>query len=122
MFPESELRNMYNTNPDGSVGDYKASTPAIHKAIGDGALKRDYSSIRVPRPELVPSAAMPRYEPMNAQERAAIESFNATTEAYIIRWKKNLQHAPGGVRIVDIPGANHYIFLGTRNCGRFWQA
>lgn len=122
------MRNIYNTNPDGSVGDYKASTPAIHKAIGDGALKRDYSSIRVPIPALFPSAAAkPRYEPMNAQERAAIESFNATTEAYIIRWKKNLQHAPGGVRIVDIPGANHYIFLGTRttycvNCGRFWQA
>ena len=30
-FPESELRNMYATNPDGSVGDYKASTDAIHK-------------------------------------------------------------------------------------------
>jgi pimeloyl-ACP methyl ester carboxylesterase len=42
-FPESELRNMYATNPDGSVGDYKASTDEIHKAIGDGAQKRDYS-------------------------------------------------------------------------------
>lgn len=48
-------------------------------------------------------------------KRAAIESFNAATEAYIIRWKKNLQHAPGGVRIMDIPGANRYIFLGNQD-------
>jgi non-heme chloroperoxidase len=47
-FPEPELRNMYEANPDGSVGKYRASTPAIHKAIGEGAQVRDYSKIRVP--------------------------------------------------------------------------
>jgi len=46
-FPESELRNMYAINPDGSVGEYKASSPDIHKAIGAGAQKRDYSKIEV---------------------------------------------------------------------------
>jgi hypothetical protein len=43
----------------------------------------------------------------NAQERAAIEEFDAATAAY----KKNLQHAAADVRIVDLPGANHYSFL-----------
>src|SRR6266496_1116385 len=68
-FPEPELRNMFGMNPDGSVGDYKASTPAIHKAFGDATL------------------------------------------AYVNRWNKNLLTTPGGVRLVDIPGADHYVFI-----------
>jgi pimeloyl-ACP methyl ester carboxylesterase len=46
-FPESELRNTFATNLDGTRGPHK--TPrSIHRAIGDGARKRDYSGIRVP--------------------------------------------------------------------------
>jgi len=109
-FPESELRNQYESNSDGSVGQFRTS-PRIHAAIGAGALKRDYSRIRVPILALFPSSGdKPRYEPKNAQERAAIEAFDAATQAYILRWKKNLQKAPGNVRIIDLPGANHYIF------------
>jgi pimeloyl-ACP methyl ester carboxylesterase len=48
--PESELRNQFATNSDGSVGAYKATTPFIHEAFGNGALKRDYSNFRVPIP------------------------------------------------------------------------
>lgn len=45
--PESELRSVFETNPDGTMGRHK--TPArIHRAIGDGQKKRDYSKIRVP--------------------------------------------------------------------------
>lgn len=40
-----------------------------------------------------------------------MEAFDAATAACIARWKKNFQNAPGGVRIVDLPGANHYLFL-----------
>lgn len=43
--------------------------------------------------------------------RIATLEFNAATRAYVDRWKKNLMTAPGGVRIVDLPGANHYLFL-----------
>jgi len=111
-FPESELRNMYATNPDGSVGAYKASTPFIQEAFGTGALRREYSNIRVPILAFFPSAAEKlRYEPKNPGERSAIEAFDNATQAYILRWKRNLQHAPGGVRVVDVPGANHYVFL-----------
>ena len=43
-FPEAELRNQYDTNPDGSVGPNR--TPyAIRKAIDEGTRKRDYSNI-----------------------------------------------------------------------------
>jgi non-heme chloroperoxidase len=132
-FPEPELRNMFAANPDGSVGDYNASTPTIHKAIGDGAQKREYSKIQVPilaifswscsekvtgpytciqKPHHNPLyEAKPPYEPKNAQERAAINAFDDATLAYVNRWNKNLLAAPAGVRLVDIPGADHYLFI-----------
>ena len=43
-FPEAELHNQYEENPDGSVGKLEAWS-RIHKAIGAGAQKRDYSKI-----------------------------------------------------------------------------
>jgi len=132
-FPESELRQMYEANPDGSVGEYKSSTPAIHKAIGEGALARDYSKIRVPvlaiftwsctnklygnyrcveHPHHNPLyQAQPQYKPKSKQERAAIDAFEDATLAYVNRWNKNLLTAPGGVRLVVLPGADHYLFV-----------
>jgi len=127
-FPESELRNAYETNADGSMGNHKTSS-SIHRAIGEGALKRDYSKISVPvlaffawactkhpRGEYACFAhpapqRKPEYQPKDDQERAAMEAFDAATEAYINRWKANLQNAAAGVRIIDLPGANHYLFL-----------
>ena len=110
-FPESDLRNNFECNPDGSVGKFRTAQ-YIHQAIGAGAQKRDYSKIRSPVLAFFPSAAKKRrYEPKDAQERTAIENFDAATAAYVNRWRKNLQSAPGGVRIVDLPGANHYVFL-----------
>jgi len=47
VFPESELRNCYQANPDGSMGDYKTAD-SIFDAIDAGVRKRDYSGIRVP--------------------------------------------------------------------------
>jgi hypothetical protein len=46
-FPEAELRNGFNTNPDGTMGQYK--TPrSVFDAIGAGAQKPDYAHISVP--------------------------------------------------------------------------
>lgn len=116
-FPESELRNMYETNPDGTKGGLK--TPQrISKAIGDGQKKRDYSKIAVP---VLAFLEFPRpvddprrqsdYQPKNADERAAIEAFNSATAAYVARWTKNLKSGVRGARLVDLPGAGHYVFL-----------
>jgi len=135
-FPESELRNMFAANADGSVGEYKASTPAIHKAIGEGAEKRDYSNIRVPilsffswscskelsgkyvcikHPHRNADIRLrPEYKPKKAEERAAMKAFNDATLAYVNRWNDNLLRAPGGVRLVDLPGADHYVFISNR--------
>jgi len=108
--PESELRNLYEVNPDGSMGRSKNS-PTIFRAYGDGAQKRDYSKITVPVLAFFPSLELPKPLPENEQKRTATVEFNAATRAYIDRWKKNMQNAPGGVRIVDLQRANHYLFL-----------
>ena len=55
--------------------------------------------------------AKPAYEPKDAQERAAIEAHAVALAAYFNRWKKNLQNAAAGVRIVDLPGAEHFVFF-----------
>jgi pimeloyl-ACP methyl ester carboxylesterase len=49
--------------------------------------------------------------PKNDEERAAIAAYNSATQAYIDRYVAQVQRAAGPVRIVAIPGANHYIFL-----------
>lgn len=116
-FPESELRNMYETNPDGTKG--KNKTPQrIRNAIGEGQKKRDYSKIRVPVLaffEFIRSAGEPprpgEYQPKDAEERAAIDAFRAATAAYVDRWVANLKSGVPGARLVDLPGAGHYVFL-----------
>ena len=110
-YPEAQLRASFDQNPDGSVGSYNTSN-RVHNAIGKGALPRDYSRIRVPILALFSSLSINyRYQPKDAQERAAIEEFDAATEVYVNRYKKNLLNAKGGVRIVDLPHADHYVFL-----------
>jgi pimeloyl-ACP methyl ester carboxylesterase len=116
-FPESELRNGFATNPDGTMGRYK--TPqSIHNAIGAGQKKREYSKIRVPVLALFeyPRSAIDppqpgAYQPKNKEERAAIEAFNNATAAYVDRCTKNLKSGVPGARIVDLPGAGHFVFL-----------
>jgi non-heme chloroperoxidase len=105
------LRNEYGENPDGSVGEFRTSDQ-IHRAIGQGAQKLDYSKIRVPVLAFFPSAGTEsKYQPKNDEERAAIRAFDDATAVYVNRYKKSLQNAAAGVRIVDLPGAKHYVFL-----------
>jgi non-heme chloroperoxidase len=110
-YPEAQLRASFDQNPDGSVGSY--NTPdKVHDAIGRGALPRDYSRIRVPILALFSSLSINyRYQPKDAQERTAIEAFDAATKVYADRNEKNLLKAKGSVRIVHLPQADHYLFL-----------
>lgn len=115
-FPESELRNGFATNPDGTMGEHK--TPGrIHNAIGAGAKKRDYSKIRVPvlalfdYPRYADAPKKGGYQLKNDEERAATKAFAEATAAYVDRWLKNLMSSVPGVRLVDLPEAGHYVFL-----------
>ncbi len=116
-FPESELRQLFVANPDGTMGPYQASTGSIHDAIGAGQKKRDYSNILVPvlaflefpRPTYDPK--LDRYVPTNDEERAAIVAVNRATAAYVERWMKDLKRGVPDTRFVDLPGAGHFVFL-----------
>jgi pimeloyl-ACP methyl ester carboxylesterase len=116
--PESELRQMFTANEDGTVGAYKASDGSVHAAIGSGQRKRDYSNIKVPvlamfeypRPR-PPVAATGMPESESSEERAAREAYASATAAYVDRWVKNLKSGVPEARIVDLPGAGHFVFL-----------
>ncbi len=109
-FPESELHNQYEENPDGSVGNFRTSDE-IHRAIGRGAQKRDYSRIHVPILAFFPLVGTEsKYRPKNDEEQAAIKAFNDATDSYVNRYKANLRKA-ADVRIVVLTGANHYVFI-----------
>jgi pimeloyl-ACP methyl ester carboxylesterase len=127
-FPESELRQLFRENADGSVGRYQGPTGAVHTAIGAGQKKRDYSRVTVPILALSTFACSPlnggndrciqhpsdrpKYQPQNAAERVTIEHFESLEAVYIGRWKSNLRQAASKrVRLVDIPRASHHIFL-----------
>jgi hypothetical protein len=49
------------------------------------------------------------------QERANIEAFDKADDAYPLRWSRDLLSAKGGVRLVDIVEANHYLFLSNED-------
>lgn len=128
-FPESELRQLYETRPDGSVGEYTASTRAIHEAIGDGEVKRDYTNIRVPVlalfefPRTVASVMRPDGTldvtklrpddpyPRNDEDAANMLAVASATKAFMDRWVTNLTRSVPDAKLVDLPEAGHYVFL-----------
>jgi non-heme chloroperoxidase len=106
-FPESESR--------ASTADYQSARRAL-KAIGEGTKKRDYSNIRAPVLSLFatfrPAGDPLRHDmPKDPQERAVVEAFEAATMVYIKKYENSLLTAVPNARIVELPGANHYIFL-----------
>jgi len=119
VFPESELRQLFVENPDGSIGRYKASTGAIHNAIGAGQKKRDYSHIRVPVLaflEIPRPGDSPGYQPKNEEERAVIQGHADAIAAYVDRWMKNLKSGVPAARVIDLAAghdkpAGHFVFL-----------
>lgn len=116
-FPEADWRNQYDTNPDGSVG--RNRTPySIRKAIDQGAKKRDYSNITVPilyLPTVAPSARDwsqgYRFKPQNAEQRAELQRIYDADRVYLNRYESNMRTAKGGVRIVELRGADHYEYI-----------
>jgi len=115
-FPESEFRNTYETNSDGTRGRYKS--PDIPPRIGQGQIPKDYTSIRVPVlalfefPRTMDDYPRPgEYQPANEAERAAIVAFARATKAIADRWSTKLTKAVPDTKLIDLPGAGHYVFL-----------
>ena len=110
-YPEAELHNTSACNPDGSVGKGTAAEH-VHDYIGAGVEPLDYSKIRVPVLAIFGTLGVaPLYRPKNEVERVSIQNFEAATDVYEQRYKKKLRLAKGSVNIIDLPEANHYLFL-----------
>ena len=115
-FPEAELRQIYVANPDGSMGASRLS-PVIRQAITvDSRIRPDYSRIRAP--VLAIYQAQRSFEDMAAryivrtdQERAVLRQMYDATRAVYALWQRQLLAAVPTARIVDLPGANVYMFL-----------
>jgi pimeloyl-ACP methyl ester carboxylesterase len=114
-FPDSEVQHLYVVNTDGTVGPYK--TPVrVPDAIFAGMRKPDYSRIRVP---VLAFFTLPgsleqqvqRYRPENIEQRAVVEQLYAADVAYARRAEAILRAGVPEARVIELPGANHYIFL-----------
>ena len=114
-YPESELRQMYAANPNGSVGRFLASQK-VRDAIFAGRRKPEFARIRVPVLAFFAAPAsldeqIQKYKPGSDDQREAME------EAYageITIWDRHVRDLRAGVsdaRILALPHANFYIFL-----------
>ena len=115
--PEGDLRQGFETAADGSVG--AARSPGwVSRAIGTGRPARDYSKIKVPvlaisdavdfdLSHLKPEQPQPR----NDEERALLIAFGKATQAVFDRWSANLKRGVPNAKVVDMPGATHYLWM-----------
>jgi len=124
VFPESEVRQAFAVLPDGRLGQYIGSSRDINDAIGRGQIKRDYSNIRVPvlafinypRPPADPRSSTVmvddrEYQPVDDDERAAIIAYTGVERRRFDQRIATLKRGLPSVRIVELPGAGHYLFL-----------
>jgi pimeloyl-ACP methyl ester carboxylesterase len=115
-FPEAELRQLFAANPSGSMGQPLLS-PAIRKAIVDdnSNVKPQYGGIRVPVLAIFRTALYEEVErdspPRNEDERTALKAKYAFSRAMVSRWERDLLAGVPTARIVELPGANLYMFL-----------
>jgi pimeloyl-ACP methyl ester carboxylesterase len=105
-FPEGERRQMAERPLD----------PAIRKAIvDDNRVRPDYARIRVPVLAIYRTETMEQmlkdYPPTNDQQRAALEQAYAGKRARLSKWQRDLLTGVPAARIVELPGANLYMFL-----------
>jgi pimeloyl-ACP methyl ester carboxylesterase len=119
--PESEYRNQFAQNSDGSVGEYKAPD-FVSKAIMDGNWKHDYSQIRVPvlafvaydTPEGPPQEQIRKYHVTDASERTTVEAVYGTYIGMTRIRIDRIKRAAGGAHVVELWGAHHFVFLSNK--------
>ncbi len=113
-FPESELRNTYVINPDGTMGPPSTSR-FIHDAVFKGIRKPDFTRIHVPVLAFFalpspPEEQTKHYDAKTLEERAAVEQKYAIDLAIVKRHMQDLRDGAPSAHIVELTGANFYIF------------
>lgn len=113
--PESELRNVYETKPDGTKGRH-LTEGKIFAAIGQAPHKRDYQLVRVPVLAIfaLPASAahvIQRTYRFNASdERAPVDEAFTAIVNYMREDEKSIQKCSAGARIVKML-ADHFVFI-----------
>lgn len=104
-FPEADIREHYEINPDGSVGKRRDPPPALHQAMFEQMQK--YTAIRAP---VLAIYADPQdwgtYK--SVADRDAADSAN---KAWVEGVAKAFQAAVPTARVVLLPKTNHYIYM-----------
>ncbi len=96
-FPAAEIRNMYEINPDGSIG--KNRTPRfVSQEIDDGSIRKDYAGIDVPVLALIAVTLKDKSKGADSlrMDEILIE--------FIRRWEGNLKRAVPTAPVVELPG------------------
>lgn len=92
-------------------------TPEVRRAITvDARIKPNYTGIRVPvlaiyQAQLPFEEVAKQFDIRNEEERAALRQEYAAMRAMYTRWQQDLLAAVPTARIVELPGANLYMFL-----------
>jgi len=105
-YPEAELRQMNESSPDGGVGKHQDKA-RIRSAIRAGEQK--YTELAVPVLAIYANPHDPGPYAFNTPaERAAAEALET---ADIAAMEKVFEAGVPSSRVVQIPRANHYVFL-----------
>jgi pimeloyl-ACP methyl ester carboxylesterase len=97
--------------------DQEQLDPVIRRAITvDARMKPDYAQVRVPVLAIYQAqhpfeAVAAGYTIRNDQERAALRQEYAATRALYTRWQQDLRAGAPTARIVELTGANLFMFL-----------
>jgi non-heme chloroperoxidase len=105
-FPEAERRQL----------EERPLTPAIRRAIvQDHNVRPDYAGIRVPVLAIYRTTtlaqALEQFDPQTEEQRAALVTGYAASRAMLEKWESDLRTGVPDARIVELPGANLYMFL-----------
>jgi non-heme chloroperoxidase len=114
-FPEAELRQLFASNPDGTVGAYLVPKN-VRDAMFAGIEAPDYTRIQVPVLAFfaVPMALEDQiklYRPKNTEEEAALGTMYAINLAWVARNRDALKRGLPHAQTVELVGASMYIFL-----------
>jgi pimeloyl-ACP methyl ester carboxylesterase len=112
---EADLRNVFSTNRDGSVGRY-LTPKSVSDAITAGMQSPDYSRIQVP---VLAFFTLPKpldeqlrlYPPQNAEQRGAIEQVYRADLKYATQAAGKLRKSIPHAQIIELTGANHQVFF-----------
>ena len=109
-FPESELRQQWDSTPDGRVGKSRDFPGSVLLLKG----MKKYTDIRVPALVIFANPHTQGPAADNSPDPAVREAnkvYSASLVALTERQIKTVENGVPRARVVTLPGANHYVYL-----------